>query len=271
MTTYPRVPTRKTPMDEVRIEAGDLFAYGLGPGVKGTIWAVLRALDSEMMPKDDARWGSISGGNAAGPLKADGTAGDIPDLSYLATAEATERQWLRPDVSTNEIWQVFAGVTPPLVYVYREYPKGNRFGALSGADVPNLSATAVSTWGWTWAGYESFIDTPTMASMFLLPYKLSVAHAIFNRASYAVTPRMVWWLNKVRFEALNPKDPDDAKLIQDVLRTRIKPKVRWSPGLKGFSYTPGFRTVFKVDPVMQTKRELFVQQKDGALVPLRGG
>lgn len=261
ITTYDT--SRQTPMDKARIVAGDLFAYGLGPGSEGTIWLVARALDSEMVPKDDARWGSITGGNAAGPLKADGTAGDIPDLSYLATAESTERAWLRHDSNKNEMWQVFAGVTPPLVLVYREYPKGNRHGALGSADVANLSAAAVSTWGWTWAGWESFIDNPTVASMFLLPFKVNVAHAIYNLASYARTPRLEWFINQIRFEALNPEDRDDAKLILDVLRSRIVPKVRWSPGLRGFSYQPGFQNVFGVPPVIQTKREIKIQTAGG--------
>jgi len=253
-------PRRSTKMEDATLEGGDLFVYGLGPHERGTTWMVGRALDAELVPKDDARWGSIAGGAAAGPLHSDGTAGDVPDLSYLATAEGTERAWLRHEGSKNEMWQVFAGVSPPLVYVYREYPKGNRHGALGAADVPTLGAAAVSTWGWTWAGWESFIDTPTVASMFMLPYKLNVAHAIFNRASYAVTPRMMWHVNKVRFEALNPDDAGDAKLIQDVLRGRIEPKVRWSPGLKGFNYEAGFRSTFGVDPILQTRREILVSR-----------
>lgn len=256
------------PMEQARIVAGDLFVYGLGPAERGTIWLVARALDSEIVPKDDDRWAAIAGGIAAGPLKSDGTAGDIPDLSYLVNAESTERSWMRHDVNFNEMWQIFAGLSPPLMYVYREYPKGNRHGALGGADVPSLAAAAVSTWGWTWAGYESFISNPTTASMFLLPYKVSVAHAIHNRASYSMTPRLMWWINKIRFEALDPKDKEDAVLIKDVLRDRIRPKVRWSPGLKGFSYEPGFRKVFGVDPVIQTKRELLVQTVNKGLVPM---
>lgn len=248
-------PPRNTPMEEAQVEAGDLFAYGLGPGAEGTHWMVGRALDAEMVPKDDTRWGAIAGGNAAGPLTSAGAAGAIPDLSYLATAEATERAWMRID-NKNEMWQVFSGVSPPLVQVYREYPKGNRHGGLGPADIPNLQAAAVSTWGWTWGGWESFLDTPTVASMFLLPYKLDVAHAIFNRASYAVTPRVMWHINKIRFEALDPDDEKDMSLITDVLRARIRPKVRWSPGIKGFNYAAGFKNVFGVRPIVQTRREV---------------
>lgn len=262
--------SRLTPMDEVKLVGGDLFAFGLGPGSMGSIWLVARALDSEMVPKDDSNWASITGGNAAGPLRSDGTtAGSVPDLVYLLTAEATERSWLYHE-QKNEFWQIFATLDRPLYYVYREYPKGNRMGPLGAADVPGLAATAISTWGWTWSGWESFGSNPTLASMFLLPYKVNVAHAIYNIASYAKTPRVQWHLNEVQFDPLDPRDKDDARLIQDVLRSRIEPKVRWSPGIKGFSYKPGFQKVFGVPPVIQTKREFMIQPggAGGELIPM---
>lgn len=253
--------TKSTRWDAALVEGGQLFAVYF----KGE-WLVARCLVPELVPKEDTNWPNIAAGNAAGPLTQDGvTAGTIPMAPTTLAAEGAETYLYHEQ--KKEIWQVFMGISTPLVYVYREVPTGDRHGELGNLHAPNLQAAAVSTWGWNWGGWESFKGDERAVSMSFIPYKQTSAYAVFNVASYAQQPTVRWLINKILFDPLDPADKQDAKLIEDVLKGRIADAIKWSAGVDGMDYQPGFRDVFGVDPVVMTKRQLYRNTTSGK-VPL---
>jgi len=242
------------PMSVARIVDGDLYAQKFNEG-----WLVSRSIISELVPKRDTNWASIATGVAAGPLASDGTtAGAIPDTPYTLQAEGGGRKFIYSEAKNVAI-QVFAGINWPLARVFYENPKGTRQGRLINKELgpPTLGAAGISTWGWTWSGFQSMCNKITRASMAIVPYNLDFAVAIFNAGSQAITPIFDWQLNMVQFEPLDPTDSADAKLIEMVLKNRLD-VIKYNPGLGGISYFPGFKNTFGVEPVVQTKRQLLI-------------
>lgn len=253
MPTYSLKNDLTLPWTQSRCIDGDLFADKFIDG-----WLVGRTKESEVIFKEDTNWPSIAAGNAAGPLQPDGTtAGALPDTPRTLTAEGGGREFLYID-RDFEIWQIYGSIDWPLSKIFMELPKGSKQGNLrTDLSTYALGASAISTWGWAYMGKDSMIGEATRIAMFLLPpAKVSVAFAVWNEASQAHTPRFEWIINKIQFEPLDPADNEDAKLICDVLRNRID-TVKYSPGLNGFIYTPGFRKQFGVDPIKQTKRGIY--------------
>jgi len=247
------------PYTIARLVDGDLFAMKFNDG-----WLVGRCLESELIPKRDTNWPAIATGVAAGPLQSDGaTAGGVPDTPRTIAAEGGGRTFLYHK-EKDKIMQVFAGVNVPLGRVYYEVPEGTKHGDLLREDlgVPTLTAAAISTWGWQWTGYQSMNAMPKRISMAMLPYQVDMAVAMFNQASQTFTPIFDWLINNVRYESLDPADKEDQKLIVMVLKNRLD-EIKYSPGIRGYNYAPGFRNIFKVDPVIQTRNAIFGIPKEG--------
>lgn len=253
------------PISVARIVDGDLYAHKFNEG-----WLVRRCITSELVPKRDTNWGSIASGVAAGPLASDGaTAGAIPDMPWTLQAEGGGRKFIYSSFKNITI-QVFAGINWPLARVFYENPKGTRQGRLNNTELgpPTLAATGISTWGWTWSGFQSMCNKITRASMALVPYDLDFAVAVFNAGSQPFTPIFDWQLNMIQGESLDPTDKDDAKLIEMVLKNRLD-VIKYNPGLGGFNYTPGFKEIYGVEPVVQTKRQLLIRGDKAR--PIGGG
>lgn len=243
----------RAPWPTARIVDGGLFAMKFNDG-----WLVGRALETELVPKRDTNWGAIAALVAAGPLKVDGAAaGAVPDTPVTLNTENGKTFLYHEE--ENIIMQVFGGINWPLARVFYEIPKGTVHGDLQRQDlnVPTLNAAGISTWGWTWSGHQSMNGDERRASMFMLPYKIDIGVAVFNASSQAFTPIFDWLINNIKFEALNPADKEDGKIIEMVLKNRLDDVIKYSPGLRGFGYKQGFRKVFGVDPVIQTKNKIY--------------
>lgn len=257
----------EAPWTEAQIVDGDLFALKTNDG-----WLVARAIDTEVIPKRDTNWPAVGTGVAAGPLQSDGvTPGAVPDTPRTLVAEGGGQEFLYTD-REDIIVQVFAGINQPVTRVFYEYPKGNRQRALQrdNLGVPTLTAAAISSWGWAWSGYQSLAGDERRISMLLIPYKISVGAAVFNEDSIDRPIAFDWTLNNIRFEGLNPADPADAQVIILVLKNRLN-VVKFNPGMQGFNFSPGFRKIFKVDPVVQKANKLIAYGENKKPYELKGG
>jgi hypothetical protein len=251
----------EAPYTIAQVIFGDLFAVLHNDG-----WMVGRCKTSELVPKRDNNWPAIPSANAVGPMRADGTtAGAVPDSPWTLTGEAG-RTFLYTEKKDTLI-QAFAGINWPLMRVYVQVPKQTAQGALPRGelDVPVLGPTAVSSWGWRWTGHQSMQHRITRASMFFVPYKTEVGIALYNEASQARVANqtiMDWLINTINFEALDPRDREDAKLIEMVLKNRGD-FVKWSPGSRGMGID-NFKSIYGVEPVIQTKNKLYIGQINAA-------
>lgn len=255
--------SRSTPFEQGKVTPGRLFAYGDKSG-----WVVLRALDTELMYFHYILFPSIPGGNASGPF----TAAKIPDTPQRSSTQGSLA--ILYHEYQDEIWQVAMGISKPLTYVLVDYPTGVRQGMLRNDIGPaGWSSTSVDQWGWKFAGWESFYGKETMASQVMIPQKIYFGMAIYNIASYAITPQVRFPINKIRYEALDPEDKDDAVLINEFLKARIDREMpRWTPGMTEFTYPNGIKSTFGVYPVKMTKRMPIVNKGSSGSFPLlRGG
>lgn len=238
------------PWEEAAVQEGELFGYLTNDG-----WLVARGTMVEDVPYDYAddevtRYPSIAAGQVSGPV----SAGPIPGRFYEANGHSVVYH-----ENKGEIWQCFFGVSWPLTRVFMDYPYQNRHGQLRHEmGGPSVNATDASSWGWKFYGWQSRYGKETSISQFLLPYQIEIGVAIHNLASQAKAPQVSFHFNKIQYDPLDPADDKDARLIADVLKRRITKGVRvlWSPSVDGFNFKPGFRSIFKVDPVKMNARRI---------------
>lgn len=138
----------------------------------------------------------------------------------------------------GEMWEVFQGYSQPYPKIFMKY-NGERFGRLQ-KDLgdPNVQSTTGSVFGFQFKGADSLYGKETGFSRFLVPPYQYVQFDILNPSGKAFYLDTRYVINKMKVEPLNPKDPDDVKLMVEILRGRIRKDVwLWGGGLEKYPWS----------------------------------
>jgi len=226
------------------VRANELLALKHNDG-----WMVARIADGGYPAEYVRAWPACAAVTAMGPQ-------DTTLFNYMMDTVngALTKVFLNDSQDESTIEEYYFGWSEPQAEVWMEYPDGGPTRRQMRPDLgsPQLLAASSSAFGKLLRGGESPIHAPTTKGRIFLPHSLDQQPkwAVWNPTNKAFTLRQRIIRNVLKFEALRPQDPDDARLIEAVLRKQItKGVTRWSPGIEGWAIN-NFRKTYGVDPVM---------------------
>ncbi len=226
-------------------------------------WLVYRVLLNELVPYNYTRWTEATTFTGIGPRS--GAA--VPDYVQVSVSGAELELLYHEDKLM--MYEVFHDWNDPWIEVWWNFPADIMRGTLRPEiGTPDVSASDETSFGRLIYGYESPYNRPTGRGRFFLPYKQKVRFAVFNPASYSVTPKNHWYINKLIIKPFRPHIKEEAQIIHDVLKRRLTKDVTlWGPGTEGWRMD-NFRDVFGVDPVIWVDQNLMYQTAESETRPL---
>lgn len=127
--------------------------------------------------------------------------------------------WLQvPSPRTNNLMQVFYGISPSYVAIAPEQPGGTYLDQL-----PTSSLNPSSSFYWLWnnSGWNSPLYEPSEETEFFVPSNLSTQFTLINTAPIIVNPKMLFIVNNLIVEPIS-----DLATFQDILRGKIPSEKR---------------------------------------------
>ena len=153
----------------------------------------------------------------------------------LVDASTNNPLWVK---DRSHVYQVFAGIAPPRLRLFRFYPDLDIGGSL---DTVPAAQTPTSTSGGYTDGTSSPYDDPTIALETIIPIELRVQWQLFNPEAFAVTPLVRFLIRRLVVKWFNPMNAADADLINKIINNKL-PCHLWTPG----AYLPKYDTVDKL-------------------------
>lgn len=193
-------------------------------------------------------------------------------FAAAGTATSGQMQIRIQDASSKEIlyheeegtmFEAFMGLSEPWPEVHQFF-NGERFGRLQ-KDLgdPVVQSTTADQFGFDLKGENSLYGKETGYSRFLIPPYQYTSYDIYNPSPKALTLLARWPINKMKVEPLDPSDPEDLKVIIEVLRGRIRKDVwLWAPDITGYPFShSSVKKVIGVEPLTWNGKEAKVGGK----------
>lgn len=237
-------------VNENYLKANDFILLSTAPEQ----YYVLRVTDAEPIVIDYFPQTQISGFLPMNAFTGSAVSGQynsyIVDREELAMQEFTNiTNFLDSDtvnmVNTNYLLQIFMGIAPSPLRVFRYYPSNDAFG--------NYLAGNQIHWGGRQKKYDiGYVDgfmspknDPTYEGEFFMPPTASMLFTFVNSCSIPIYPEIKFYINQMVVEPVH-----DTTLAVKIL-DRIVPARRASAGTFDNGFTPDEK-IYGVDPVPLT-------------------
>lgn len=153
----------------------------------------------------------------------------------LRDADTNEILWVQ---ESNHLYQVFVGIAPPRMRLFKFYPELYLGGSL---DKVTATQTPTSTSFGFVDGIMSPYDDPTTAGEVFIPKELKVQWQLFNPENFAVIPLVKFVIRNMVVQWFNPDNGGDKQIISGIMAGKIPCRL-WSPG----GYIPPYNTEQKL-------------------------
>lgn len=193
-------------------------------------WLFARTLINSIVPYLYDRWDSLAAASG--------------DTDYSVPQDSNNNDIFYVE-NSDEIWQVFQEWNHPRLRIHTRIPRPEVARYLQG-EIGNPTITG--TFGWMLEGWESPKGNGTGRGMFFVPYQVNVEFAKYNPESFRVQPINMFYINKMRYAAFNPREKLGVNMIKGILQKRI-PCLLWQADIIPFIYKQNFAKIFGVEPI----------------------
>lgn len=208
-------------------------------------WVPLRILYTE--PLFYYVYDPIAEGAMSGPIPAASSANGITGLGWQDPIRFSSAYIPgRPDnvlrlgtSNLGELLQIFIGISPKMLRLYRQVPMGVNVGSLP--SIPNAWSSAYNQAGWI-DGRESPFNAPSPRSEMIIPPMLDVAFAMANPTPEPMNPLFLLVINRVSAGVIG-----DVDLIEKMLARRVYVKYYNVGGLSQYQYD--VKSYFGITPL----------------------
>jgi len=211
-------------------------------------WVINRIVDGGYPTEMTHTWPECAASVAVGPQ----ASAAVPDY-IKETVSANLVKLLKQDGQGDVIDEYIFGWSEPHADIWQFFPENQAARRQFRAEIGAAMVTAASetNFGKLMRGVESPIHAPTTKGrLFIVNSEdQEPKWAIYNPSGKSITVKQRIIRNPLKFEAMDPSLPDDAKIIELVIRNQItKGVTKWSPGIEGWAIKD-FRKTFGVNPV----------------------
>lgn len=236
--------------DEMYLKANDFVLLSTQPNA----YYILRVVDAEPIVINYEPQTEISGFLPLAPFGSPAVAGQynnyIVDKEQLGMQQFTNvTNFLDSDttnmVNTNTLLQIFMGIAPSYLRIFRYYPSNDPLG--------NFLQGNLIHWGGRQRKYDiGYVDgfmspknSPTYQGEFFMPPTASMLFTFVNSALVPIYPEIKFYINQMKVEPVS-----DITLAQKILN-RLVPARRVRTGAFDSGFKPDEK-IFGVNPVPLT-------------------
>jgi len=164
----------------------------------------------------------------------------------------------------NEVWEVFQGYSEPSVKVWQKFNGDKMTKLQKDLGEPLVQATTADVFGFTLKGSDSLYQKETGFGRFLIPPFQYTTFDIFNPTGKDVDLSSRYPINMLKVEVLDPKDSDDAALIVQILKGRVRKDVwLWSGGYLAYPWShTNVNKMLGVEPVKWNGKALTTSDRE---------
>lgn len=219
-----------------------------------TGWVPLRVLYSD--PLQFYVYDPIAEGAMSGPVPAASSTNGItnlgwqPPIRFSSIYISGQPQNVLRVENVDELYQIFLGISPPMLRVYRQIPPGTSIATIdeaSGGWTPSYSQ-----FGWI-DGRESPFHAPSPRSEIIIPPRLDVAFAMANPTPEPMHPLFNIVLNRVKVGVVA-----DVDLVDKMLSRRVYVEYYNVGGLEMPATAYSVENIYNIKPITldMTKDEI---------------
>lgn len=152
--------------------------------------------------------------------------------------------------NVDELYQVFIGISPPMLRIYKQVPPGTSIATLDVA--PGGWSQSYNQFGWI-DGRESPFHAPSPRSEIIIPPRLDIAFAMANPTPEPMYPLFNIVLNRMKISVVR-----DADLVDKMLNRRVYVEYYNVGGLEMPATAFNVENVYNIKPISldMTKDEI---------------